>query len=435
MAAVRELACRALMRVEQGEKSNEVIDGVLRTAPPADARDRAFFTRLVLETLQNRLFLDAAIDRVSSVKTGKMKPFIRNLLRLSACQLAFFDAVPASAVCSEAVKAAKKNGFVQLSGFVNAVCRKLSQTVRSFYEEAPAAVRYSVPDWIAAELTAQYGKEDAVRMMAAFSGTHAPLTARFHLSKATEREILDALAAQGIRAEKAPYAKNAWYLTEHPAPGRISAFAAGLLQFQDLTSVLASEALDLRPGERVLDLCAAPGGKSVAAADLVGREGRVVSCDKSEAKLARIRENAARCGFAHMEAVQNDATVFRPDWEGAFDAVIADLPCSGLGTMGHKPEIRYRVTPEDVTALAALQRRMLEHAVRYLRPGGRLMFSTCTFTRAENAENTRFLLQSGGLMPLRPAIAPAKEDCALQLMPALYDVSDGFYIACFRRSE
>ncbi|MBO4289041.1 MAG: 16S rRNA (cytosine(967)-C(5))-methyltransferase RsmB [Lachnospiraceae bacterium] len=431
----REAACRALARVEQGEKSNEVINEMLSANGWQDLRDRALFTKTVLGTLQNRIFLDMCIGGYSSVRMEKMRPMIRNLLRLSAYQLCFLDAVPAHAVCNEAVKLTKKLGYGALTRFVNALCRKLAENIRGLYDlcDLPA-VRYSFPRWIEQELKDRYTAEETVRIMEAFQGEPAPLTARFNLSKAGKEEILSKLHEQGIRTEPSGISKNAWFLKDHPAPGEVAAFQEGLIQYQDLTSILAVEALALQPGEKVLDLCAAPGGKTIAAADAVRPEGSVTSCDVSEGKLSKIQENAERCGFSHVIPVMNDASLFRPEWESAFDAVIADLPCSGLGTLGHKPEVRYRVTPQDVAALSKLQRTMLTHAARYLKPGGRLLFSTCTFTRAENDDNTAFLDAMQELEPFAPAISPAKPgQHAVQLMPDQKEIRDGFFIACFRR--
>ena len=432
---VREAACRALLRVEQGEKSNEVINDILSGNTLQDPRDRALFSKIVLGTLQNLLFLDFCINGYSSVRTEKMRPLIRNLLRITAYQSCFLNNVPAHAICSEAVSLTKKLGFGALTRFVNAMSRKLSANTRGLYElcEIPT-IKYSCPRWIWMELAKQYGEIETARIVKSFQDEPAFLTARFNLSKADSEEILGCLEEQGIRAQRAPYSKNAWYLMNHPAPKEVTAFKEGLIQYQDLTSILAVESLALQPGEQVLDLCAAPGGKTVAAADFVASEGSVISCDISGSKLQKIIENAERCGFTWIHTVQNDATVFNPEWEGRFDAVIADLPCSGLGTMGHKPEVRYRVTPEDVTALADLQRSMLKHAVRYLKPGGRLLFSTCTFTEAENTGNDGYLTGLEELEPLRPAIPLCEdEDHSIQLMPHRHTVHDGFYIACFRR--
>ena len=432
---VREAACCALLRVEQGEKSNEVIAEILQKNEWQDPRDRALFTKMVLGTLQNRIFLDMCINGYSNVRMERMRPMIRNLLRLSAYQCCFLDNVPAHAVCNEAVKLTKKLGYGALVRFVNALCRRLAENIEGLYDlcDLPA-VKYSFPRWIEMELKDQYPAEEVVPIMASFQEDPAPLTARFNLSRGSKEEILDSLAGQGIRVRASKYSDNAWHLKDHPEPGKVDAFKRGLIQYQDLTSILAVEALGLLPGDKVLDLCAAPGGKTVAAADLTGQEGRVISCDVSEAKLTKIRENAARCGFANIVPTLNDALIFRPEWEGAFDAVIADLPCSGLGTMGHKPEVRYRVTPEDVEALAAMQKTMLTHAVRYLRPGGKLLFSTCTFTKKENRDNTKYLSAMAGLKPMTPAISMAEPGKnAIQLLPHLYDVRDGFYIACFKR--
>ena len=189
---------------------------------------------------------------------------------------------------------------------------------------------------------------------------------------------------------------------------------------------------------RVLDLCAAPGGKSLQAADLLQDRGEVLACDISEEKTARIRENLARSGFRCVKTAVSDALVFDPEKEGRFDLVIADLPCSGLGTAGRKPEIKYRVTRDRIDELADLQRRILKNAVRYVRPGGKLLYSTCTLTKEENADNADWLLGSFGLKPepfRLPAGLPAGEETGrLQLLPR-EGGGDGFFISLFLKEE
>ena len=189
---------------------------------------------------------------------------------------------------------------------------------------------------------------------------------------------------------------------------------------------------------KVLDLCAAPGGKSLQAADLMKDEGEVLACDISAEKIARIRENISRSGFRCIETAVADAELFDPEKEGRFDLVIADLPCSGLGTAGRKPEIKYRVKREKIGELAALQRRILKNAVRYVRPGGKLLYSTCTLTKEENTDNADWLRDACGMDPaplaLDPGYFPGAETGRLQLLPEAGG-GDGFFISCFVKGE
>ena len=270
----------------------------------------------------------------------------------------------------------------------------------------------------------------------------SPLTLRVNRSKATPENVIRFLAEDGWQAEPAEL-PGALRLTrgETAVPlEKTAVISAGLAVVQDLAAILSVALAAPKPGDAVLDLCAAPGGKSMHAADLTGPEGSVLACDLTENKIRLLEENITRCGFENMRAQIADARVFDPKKEEKYDLVIADLPCSGLGVMGRKPEIRYRVSEEEIRELAALQREILGNAVRYVKPGGKLLFSTCTMTEEENRANALWLMNEAALKPadIREEVPEVFRDGVigancLQLLPSA--LSDGFFISIWEKSN
>ncbi len=437
MGNTRETACRILEAVlEQGGQSHQMLRETLGRERDMDARDRRFVQRLVQGTLERLLLLDAKLNAVSRTPVRKMKPWIRSLLRMSTYQLLFLDNIPAPAVCSQAVQLAEKRGFAGLKGFVNGVLRNIARDP-SLPEGGPELF-YSVPRWLLDRWEAELGPEAAQAFLQA-SLEPGRLAVRWNLSCAAPEAIRQSLERQKVRTEPLPYGLPGAYLEGFDRVDRLEAFEKGWLQVQNVSSILAGLAAAPEPGNRVLDLCAAPGGKSLHLADQLRGSGQVVACDLTPRKVEKIEENRRRCGFSNLEARVSDARVFRPEWEGAFDWVMADLPCSGLGTIGHKPEIKYRVTPAELDSLAGLQREILSVAWRYLKPGGVLVYSTCTVSRQENQENFQWLLEHFPLEPVSlegtlPAGLREKSlaEGVLQLVPGVHPC-DGFFISKCKR--
>ncbi len=407
-------------------------------------RDRAFIRRLSRGTIERRTELDYILDQFSDTKTEKMKPVIRAILESGVFQLLYMDSVPDSAVCNEAVRLARQRGFSGLTGYVNGVLRNIARNRDRIGfpsgEEDPVrslSVRYSMPEWIVKRYIASFGDDRCERILAAYL-KERPLSVRVDTRTHTPEEAEASLKAQGIRVSTDPRLPYAFYLEGMDSLQDIPEFADGTLYPQDISSMFAVETADPRPGDLVLDVCAAPGGKSIHAAQRMDRGkpkdapggtcparagGTVTARDKTEPKVDLIRENALRCHTPNVCAEVWDALTFDPAWEDRADLVMADLPCSGLGVIGHKPDLKYRVTEEDVRELAMLQREILAVAVRYVKPGGTLLYSTCTMTEEENGENTRRLLE------LYPGFSLAEER---QLLPD--EGCDGFYIAKLRRT-
>jgi 16S rRNA (cytosine967-C5)-methyltransferase len=454
---VRELGLDCLTEIlEKGRHSHVVLRQTLEAGRELPRRERAFLTRLVEGTLERLYELDYLIDCFSRITTEKQKPFIRNLLRISVYQIKYMDSVPARAAVSEAVRLAGKRGFRSLQGFVNGVLRtivrehaKVSYPRREDGFSQWARVVYSMPVWITQELLSEYGEERTERMLSGgLSGR--PFTVRCNLSRAGEEKIRESLSAQGIEARPVPEVPGVFTLTGFDRPEEIAAFQEGFLQVQDVSSVLAGLAADIREGDFVLDICAAPGGKSLHAADLLAGSGHVEARDLTEAKVSLIRENQERSRFSNLSLRVWDARIPDEAMFGRADVVLADLPCSGLGIIGRKSDIKYKLTKSAQEELAALQREILDASWRYVRPGGRLVFSTCTVFPSENRENARWFAENYPFvqvnlreeLPQRFFVGTENQETNdreagagwLQLLPGEKG-TDGFFIAAFRRTK
>lgn len=447
---VRETALEILL---EAEKTGAFAENLLRDAlgkyDYENPRQKALLKRLTEGTLERLLTLDFCLDSVSSVKTERMKPLIRCLLRLSAYQILFLESVPDRAACSEAVRLAKKRGFSRLSGFVNGVLRSLAREKGSFVwpdaRKEPVralSVAYSVPEWIVSLWIEQYGQERTEKMLKALL-IPRPVTIRFRsdITEKRREETVARFRERGITAERHPLYPGAWTLDGCEGVASLPGFSEGQFYAQDVSSMLAVETAGILPGMRIIDLCGSPGGKAVLAAEKAGREGRVLTGDISEKKTARIWENAERMRCENLEIRVWDAGRKQPGLEKWADVVLADVPCSGLGVLGRKKEIRYRVQPEDLMALRKLQREILTASADYVRPGGVLLYSTCTVNREENEEMVRFLTESfpfeaESLDPWLPECLHSREtkEGGCQLFAGDFD-TDGFFMARLRRKQ
>ena len=440
-ANMRALTLEALLACRKEDiPSHLLIRNVLDKYSYLPERDRAFCKRLFAGTLENRLALDYVINQFSSLPVSKMKPVIQEILRLSVYQILYMDSVPDSAAVNEAVRLAARKGFGSLRGFVNGILRAVSRGREQIHwpepEGSPEAlsVRYSVPLWLTERWTGEYGREVTEKICASFQKPP-------HLTVRLRRPDPAGFPA-GLKP--APYLPEAGYLEETGPLPDMPAFREGAFVVQDVSSMLAVRAAGIRPGDRILDICAAPGGKSLYAADLTGPGGMVTARDLTEKKCGLIREARQRCQLDNLQVEQADASVFRPEDEAAYDVVLADLPCSGYGVIGKKPDIRYRASREKEEELVRLQRDILRCAARYVKPGGVLLYSTCTFHREENEEQAEWLLhtlpgemadglrlEASSLVPYLPEELAGEETAErgfLQLLPGVHPC-DGFFIA------
>lgn len=437
----REVVLDILLEIlERGGYSHVVLRQALEKYQYLEKQERAFITRTVEGTLEYLLAIDAILDRCSKVKVKKMKPVIRTLLRMSVYQIVWMDRIPDSAVCNEAVKLAGKRKFTGLKGYVNGVLRavaRMKEEEGGFTFE-DWSLRYSMPQWLIDRWCGCYPPETVEGMLSAFLGDN-PTTVRCNLDKADKASILESLKSQGVAVEESPLAENALLLTSYDYLESLEAFQKGWIQVQDVSSSFVGEIADPQPGDQVLDVCGAPGGKSLHIADKLKGTGAVVVRDLTEGKIRMVEDNIARTGFTNIRAEAWDALEFDESWEDRADIVIADLPCSGLGIIGKKPDIKYQVTAEGLDSLARLQRDILAVVSRYVKPGGKLIYSTCTVNRQENEEQADWFTDH---FPFRPVNiegmlgAAIQEESMkagrLQLLPGRYPC-DGFFIAAFQK--
>jgi len=441
----RELIVEVLLLVNRdGEYSHIALRKILEKYQYLTKQERAFITRVCEGTLEYRIRIDYIINRFSNVKTEKMKPFIRELLRSGAYQIIYMNGIPDSAVCNEAVKLAQKKGFYSLKGFVNGVLRTIVRDVKSVMlpaKENPIeylSVSYSMPKWLVEKWLEQFGKETTKTILQSFF-TERPTSIRINEYLNSTAETIRSLENQGVRVEKAPYVPTAYYISNYDYLMTLDVFREGLIQVQDVSSMLVGEIASPRKSDTIIDLCAAPGGKSMHVADKMQGYGTVEARDISSRKVKLIEENFKRAGLINASAGRKDATVYDADSVEKADVVLADVPCSGFGVIGKKVDIKYKMTPGKHQELISLQRKILENAAAYTKVGGILIYSTCTFDREENQENIRWFTKNYPftLETIDPYICEELK-CSttkkgyLQLLPGIHEC-DGFFIARLKR--
>lgn len=448
------------MLLTENAYSHMIVRDVLNKYNYLSQQEKAFIKRLYEGTLERKIELDYVIDQYATVKTDKMKKPVRAIMRMSVYQILYMDAVPDAAACNEAVKLAQKKGFATLKGFVNGVLRNIARSKGGIVYTS-LSVKYSMPEWIVDLWTAQLGADTTETVLAGLLKEH-PVTVRFrdvpeitgiNMDTAVDA-VRKALAAQGGTMERHFYLPFAYKVSGTDDLTRLPYYENGAFVVQDVSSMLAVTAVGvgdyvdsqgLRSGQkavRVIDLCAAPGGKSMLMADLLEKcdvNYTVISRDVSANKVELMRENFGRCGLKNISAEIGDALQRDEALVGTADIVIADVPCSGLGVTGKKRDIKYRVSPESVRELTALQRQILAMAVLYLKPGGRLLFCTCTINQDENERHFAWLRDEMKLKPMPldgtlPACLHTDTTCGgcLQLLPGVHD-SDGFFISVLER--
>lgn len=436
----RELILSILLSVNRdGEYSHLAIGNILDKYRYLDRKDKSFIRMVAEGTIERKLTLDFIISRYSTIKVNKMKPVIREILRMSTYQMKFMDQIPDSAVCNEAVKLAGRKGFHNLKGFVNGVLRSMARDEEEI-EYPDDSVRYSMPSWLCDAFQTWYGPQKAQKMMAASIGKR-PLTIRCNLRKNTPDELKRLLMEEECTVEESGVLKEAFYLSGMPSLTGLACFQQGRFAVQDISSILAGIVAAPEKGSHIIDVCAAPGGKSIHLAGMMEDTGTVDARDLSDYKIGLIRENMERIGCTNMTLRVQDALVLRKEDIALADLVVADLPCSGLGVLARKSDLKYRIQPEDLDALVLLQRKILKVVSQYVKPGGILLYSTCTVNPAENIENVKFIekelpferVSVKEYLPKGFEQVEGEQGC-IQLLQGI-DPCDGFFIAKLQRRK
>ena len=442
----REIVLEVLLEItEHGMYSHIVLRDVLNKYQYLEKKERSFITRVTEGTLEHMMEIDYILDQFSKVKVKKMKPVIRNIMRSAVYQMKYMDSVPVSAACNEAVKLAVRKGFGSLRGFVNGVLRNVARNLDQIeYPTEPLkrlSIQYSMPEWILNLWLKAYDSDIVEQMLQAFQ-RETPLTIRCNLRMGTPKQLKEHLEAEGVTVQVHPYLEYAFHISGFDYLGDLESFQNGEFSVQDISSMLVSELADPKEGDYVIDVCAAPGGKSLHMAEKLNGSGHVEARDLTEYKVSLIQENIERTGLSNVEAVQQDALIFDEASVGKADIVLADLPCSGLGVLAKKTDLKYKATKEGADSLAKLQREMLKNVQAYVKDEGKLVYSTCTINPAENMDNVHWFLNQYPefeLIDIHSLLCEelqkdVKENGCIQLLPGVHQ-SDGFFLACMKKRK
>lgn len=434
--SAREAAVTALGAYRRsGAWSDAYLNGVFKKEN-MDSRDKALATRLSNGVLQNMSLIDYRLGLYVKGGIGKLQPIVLDILRVSAYQIMFMDKIPHSAAVNEGVALAKKLANKAAAGLVNAVLRRISENVGKYPEPKEPWTRYSHTEQWYKYFSALIGAENAEKLMAE-DNAETDIALRVNPLRCTPEELIASLEAEGVSARKHDWLDGCVVISGAGSPGELKAFKDGFAMVQDAAAAMAVLAAEPQKGEEVLDACSAPGGKSFLSAMLMGNEGSILSCDLHANKLKRIDEGAERLHIHIISTAPADGSKFNPALEERFDLVIADVPCSGMGVVRKKPEIRYK-SFEDIAQLPEIQYNILMNLARYVKPGGRLVYSTCTLIREENEGVTeKFLSENHGFtkesFTLPQPIGEVTEG-EKTLWPFEYG-TDGFYICRMRKKK
>ena len=396
MNSARALAFRSLVKsTREGKYSNLELNATLEKEG-LSSEERALYARLYLGVTEKKITLDYLLSRISSIPLNEVDTEVLCLLELGAYQILYMDRIPDRAAIFETVELGKR-ACRSAASFINAVLRNLSDNQKEIlsYLDIPGkkglALRYGYPKWMVTLWQNAYGKERCESILAA-QNTAPALTLRINTLKISVEEFCEKLTEQGILFHRNPLCKNGITLEKSIPPTALYGFEEGLFFVQDAAAQHAVDRLGAKAGDKVLDLCASPGGKSFGAAIDMEGSGEILSCELYESRLSLILEGAKRLGISILRAEQNDSSLQRGDFAERFDRVICDVPCSGYGTIAKKPDIRHK-SPAEAESLPALQRAILETGAAATKKGGRLVYSTCTLNPDENERITDAFLR------------------------------------------
>ena len=443
MTDARDIALTILMDIENGTYSNIALERGLRKNQFSEKKDRAFITRLVEGTVERRITLDYILDLFSKTRMKKCKPLIRTVLRMGAYQIMYMYSVPDSAACNESVRLVKRHGFSNLSGFVNGVLRNVARNRDKI--EYPSrdnqakycSIKYSVPEWLCEKLISDYPEKAESVLETMF--VERDTTIRVNDNLISRHELVQLLEDKGIKVSYGLYDEKALHISGYDFVRKLPGYKKGYFAVQDESSMCAIRAAGIKQNDVVIDMCAAPGGKSSAAMLYMDGRGRLFSRDISNEKIPLIEENITAMGFKlskpedmtlldeysdlRVNVCCRDALDIQTFLVGRADVVIADVPCSGLGIAGRKNDIKYRLKADQISELVTLQRDIMDVAKQYVKKGGTLLYSTCTINPDENENNVKLFLNNNSDFELSSSrlFLPGTDKC------------DGFYYAVIKR--
>ncbi len=435
----RKLAFEAILKtIKNKSYSNLVLDALLRENK-LDIKEKQFASRLFYGVLERKLTLDYQIEMLSLKKINKLDAEVIAALEMGIYQLCYMESVPDSAAINESVNLIKNSKKKSASGFVNGVLRSFLRNGKKILlpqgdKYKKAEIEFSIPSWILKMWEKDYDFETALSLSESFIG-EKPLNIRVNTKKISSDELLNEFLKTGVKAKKHEFVPDAITVTNSGDIRKLYGFFKGYFYVQDLSSQLCAHALEPKEGETVLDLCAAPGSKSFTLAQLTNDKAKIFSFDLHSHRVKLIEDGAKRLCFNSVTALKGDATVFNEKFSGA-DRVLCDVPCSGLGIIGRKPEIKYK-TYDEIKALKDIQLSIINNGAKYLKKGGVLLYSTCALNKAENEEIIKEFLENNpdfeedSLPPLFDNIVSGGVK-KITLSPLLGDF-DGFFIARLKR--
>ncbi len=437
MADARLTAAKLLLKMESSESYSNILLGAALSDSGLSDRDKAFASALFYGVTERKITLDHIIGKNSRIPFAKLEKEAVTVLRMGLYQLLYMESVPESAAVNESVKLCRRLKAFGAEGFVNGMLRSFIRSGKRISydgldEIGALSVKYSCPVWIVNKWIQEYGMENAVKAMEASIGA-PPLFARVNPLRTTDEELISVLKKEGVAAEKFPRINNCIRLKNAGGIEKLKAFKDGLFHIQDVSSQLCC--LTLRPvvNETVLDICAAPGGKTFTMAELMGNNGKIISMDLYDARVGLIADGAKRLGLRIVEPRRNNAMQFSEELPAA-DKVLCDVPCSGLGVIRRKPEIKYK-SEDEFSDLPKLQKAILDTSSKYVKVGGTIVYSTCTLSRAENDDVAKEFADTHP--DFAPIVQPvpyggAPNDFARTYLPEK-EGGDGFFTASFRR--
>jgi len=450
MDKARDTALKALYETDvRGAYSNLALKKLLADKE-LDSRDRAFITELVYGTITRKITLDWVISRFSKIQLRKLSNLVLEILRMGAYQILFLDKVPPSAACNTSVELAK-NHAKQSAGFVNAVLRNIARSKEriltdSDFDAMPVterlSVKYSFPEYLVQEWITAFGEDFTEELLKSLLD-RPDFSVRVNTLKTSRDAVAEELKKYGIDSVPGHFVPEALYLENVSDISGLDVFTEGKITVQDESSMLVTKVLDPKPGERILDACAAPGGKTTHMAQLMNNSGHIDAWDIHEHKISLIEDNARRLGISIISAVRKDALRIWEDVFDTYDRVLVDAPCSGTGIIRRKPDIKWKRKKEDFNNLIEIQKKILYNSCRYVKPGGILVYSTCSLDVRENEKVIEWFLQENGNFRPEPMDEYLPEtlrarngvsEGMLRLYPHI-DGTDGFFIARLKREK
>lgn len=434
MQTPREICLKLLVSTfKNASYSNIALDKTLNRYTSLSDVDKRFISALYYGVIERAITLDAVIDKYSSRPSDKLSDAVRQILRMGIYQILYMNSVPDNAAVNESVILTKSNKNPAVSGFVNALLRNFIREGKLLPLTGDKlndlSIQYSCPKWIVSMWLNDYGEKTALSLLSSSLGK-PPMTARLNTLHCSYDSIVSSLQSEGVICQKIERVPNCVKLGNVGSVENLVAYKDGMFHIQDVSCQICCEELDAKPGDTVLDMCSAPGGKAFTLAQYMNNSGVVYAFDLHQKRVDLIASGAKRLSLNNIQALPNDAKVFNPDIPMA-DKILCDVPCSGLGVIRRKPEIKYSDLSK-FERLPEVQYDILSTSARYLKIGGTLIYSTCTVNRAENDDVCEKFLS------LHPEFEPEKlsrfDDYKVTMTPDMFD-GDGFFIAKFRRKE